>query len=114
MNMTKTKVALIASAMTILSTQAFATTTQTTRVIPTTAVSSQAVAYELALEQLQTLKADSAIELNNDLGRIALDSPRSLSLNEGSYVTVAEKMNANGELFYTGLVNVSVTFDMAD
>ncbi|WP_413700362.1 hypothetical protein ACLKMH_00065 [Psychromonas sp. KJ10-10] len=40
MNMTKTKVALIASTMAILSTQAFATTTQTTRVIPTAEVSS--------------------------------------------------------------------------
>ncbi|WP_413702220.1 DUF3316 domain-containing protein [Psychromonas sp. KJ10-10] len=104
----------MASTMAILSTQAFATTTQTTRVIPTEDVSSQAVAYELALDKLQTLKADSAIELNNDLGHISLDYPRSLSLNDGSYVTVAEKMNANGEISYTGLVNVSVTFEMAD
>lgn len=114
MKMTKTKAALIASTMAILSSQVFATTTQTTRVIPTEEVSSEAVAYELALEKLQTLKADSAVELNNDLGQIAYHSPRSLSLNDGSYVTVAEKMDANGELSYTGLVNVSVTFDIGD
>ncbi|WP_413702253.1 DUF3316 domain-containing protein [Psychromonas sp. KJ10-10] len=104
----------MASTMAVLSTQAFATTTHTTRVIPTAEVSSEVCAYELALEKLQTLKADSAVELNKDLGQIAYESPRSLSLNDGSYVTVAEKMNANGELSYTGLVNISVTFDIAE
>ena len=113
--MKMTKTALIASAMVILSSQVFAsTTTQTTRVVPTADMSSKAAAYELALDKLQTLQADSPIELNNDLGHVALDFPHSVALNDGAYITVAEKMNASGETFYTGLVNVNVTFDVQD
>jgi hypothetical protein len=112
--MKMTKTALIASAMLILSSQVFAGDThQATRVVQTADMSSKAAAYELALDKLQTLQADSSIELNNDLGHVTPD-PRSLSLNDRAYITVAEKMNASGEIHYTGLVNVNVTYDSLD
>ena len=117
MKMTKIKTALIASTMAILSTQAFAsntTTHQATRVVPTADMTSKAAAYDLAFDKLETLKTASPTELNNDLGRIAFNYPNSVELNDGAYITVAEKMNENGNTVYTGLVNVGVTYDMAD
>ena len=117
MKMTTIKTALIASTMAILSTQTFAsntTTHQATRVVPTADMTSKAAAYDLAFDKLAILKTASPTELNNDLGRVAVNYPNSVELNDGAYITVAEKMNANGNTVYTGLVNVSVTFDMAD
>jgi len=117
MKMTKIKTALIASTMAILSTQAFAsntTTHQATRVVPTADMTNKAAAYDLAFDQLEALKTASQTELNNGLGRIAFNYPNSVELNDGAYITVAEKMNANGNTVYTGLVNVGVTYDMAD
>ena len=77
-------------------------------------MTSKAAAYDLAFDKLETLKTASPTELNNDLGRIAFNYPNSVELNDGAYITVAEKMNANGNTVYTGLVNVGVTYDMAD
>jgi len=112
MNLTKT--ALIASTMLALSTQVFATETiHSTRVITTADVATKAAAYELAVDKLDTLQTDSSAQLNSDLGHIAPDS-RSLVLNEDGYITVMEKMNEKGELLYTGLVNVNISYDMAD
>ncbi|WP_298940575.1 DUF3316 domain-containing protein [uncultured Psychromonas sp.] len=117
MKMTTIKTALIASTMAILSTQAFAyntTSHQATRTITTADMTSKAAAYDLAFDKLATLKTASPTELNNDLGRVAFNYPNSVELNDGAYITVAEKINANGNTVYTGLVNVGVTFDMVD
>jgi hypothetical protein len=109
-----TKIAVIGSAMLALSTQVFASTDMhSTKVVKTADVASKSVAYQLAFDQLQTLEADSPSQLNNALGHIAPDS-RSLVLGDGSYITVAETMNTNGDISYTGLVNVNVTYEMND
>ena len=105
--MKMTKKALIATAALILSSQVFASDThQTSRVIQTADMDTKVAAYELALDKLETIKNDSSVELNNELRLVA----SSASLNEGSYITVTEKMDANGDMLYTGLVNVSVTY----
>ena len=117
MKFTTMKTTLLASAIAILSTQAFASATvtnQATRVLPTSDVTSKAAAYELAFDKLATLKAATPTELNNDLGHVAINYPHSVALNDGAYITVAEKTSTTGETLYTGLVNVSVTFDIAD
>ena len=116
MNFTKT--AVIASAMLALSTQVFASSTSIvtrheTKVVKTENVATKAAAYDLAFDQLETLQADSASKLNKDRGHIAPDS-RSLALEDGSYITVAERMNANGGTSYTGLVNVKFSYEMQD
>ncbi|WP_413700854.1 DUF3316 domain-containing protein [Psychromonas sp. KJ10-10] len=55
------KNALMASAMVLLSSQVFAfDTAETTEVIKTAQVSSKAVAYEVALDKLETLQNSSA------------------------------------------------------
>jgi len=105
------KKALIATTLVFLSAQAFASDTYSeTRVIKTADANSKATAYELALDKLNTLQNDSAVELNKDLGQIS-SYANSVSLNDSGYVTITEKMDANGNLQYTGLVNVSVSFD---
>lgn len=105
------KNALIATTIALLSANAFASDTfSESRVVKTADVTNKAAAYELALDKLNTLQNDSAVELNNDLGHVS-NYANSVSLNDGAYITVAEKMDANGNLQYTGLVNVSVTFD---
>ena len=117
MKMTTIKTALIASTMAILSTQAFAyntTSHQATRTITTADMTSKAAAYDLAFDKLATLKTASPTELNNDLGRVAIDYPNSVTLNDGAYITVEERISPDGKTVYTGLVNTSVTFDMAD
>ncbi|WP_435236686.1 DUF3316 domain-containing protein [Psychromonas sp. PT13] len=114
MNFTKT--AVIASAMLALSTQVFANNMDTmhaTKVLQTKDVATKVAAYDLAFDQLETLQADSPSQLNRALGHMAPDS-RSLSLEDGSYITVAEKMNANGNTSYTGLVNVNYSYQVND
>jgi len=112
-----TKIAIIGSAMLALSTQVFASSNSSiiysTRVVHTADVATKADAYKLAFDQLETLQADSSSQLNNALGHVAPDS-RSLVLDDGSYITVAERMNTNGEITYTGLVNVNVTYEIND
>jgi hypothetical protein len=104
------KNALIASVVLVLSSQVFAADThQASRVIQTADMSSKTAAYELALDKLNTMQNDSAIELNKELGYVSTIA-NSVSLNAGAYITVAEKMGSNGEIMYTGLVNVSASF----
>jgi len=108
--MKKIKNALIATTMILLSAQAFASDSfQEWRVVQTTDTTSKAAAYELALDKLDELKQDSSVELNNDLGHVTTYS-NSVSLNEDAYVTVVEKMDNNGDMKYSGNVNVSVSY----
>ncbi|MGB5445752.1 MAG: DUF3316 domain-containing protein [Psychromonas sp.] len=108
MNMIKK--AFLASTMILLSAQVFASDTRmTSRVLPTADATSQAAAYELALTKLETLKADTPVQLNKDLGHLT-SFANTVTLNDGSYTTVQEKMDANGNIMYTGLVHVSATF----
>jgi hypothetical protein len=104
------KNALIATTLAFLSAHAFASDSfQEWRVVQTSAASTKAAAYELALDKLEQLKQDSSVELNNDLGHVTTYS-NSVSLNDDAYVTVIEKMDKNGELNYAGQVNVSVSY----
>lgn len=101
---------LIATTMVLLSAQAFASDSfQEWRMVQTTDANSKAAAYELALDKLELLKQDSSVELNNDLGHVTQYS-NSVSINDDAYVTVIEKMDNNGEMKYTGQVNVSVSY----
>ena len=101
---------LIASAILVLSSQVFADTDvhQKNRVLQTADTITQSAAYETALEKLQALETESSTELNHELSLSA--ASRNVSLNEGAYITVLEKMGDNGEMLYNGLVHVSVSF----
>ncbi|MGX9418970.1 DUF3316 domain-containing protein [Vibrio sp. RC27] len=102
---------LIATTMVLLSSQVFASDSfQEVRVVKTSDMSSKEAAYELALDKLEVLKNDTAVELNKDLGNITAYS-NSVKLNDGSYITISEKMDENGNILYTGQVNANVTYD---
>lgn len=107
-----TKKALIVSAMLALSSQVFADTDahHETRVFKTADAATKTIAYNMAFEKLQTLEADTSTELNHDLGNLSAAS-RNVTLNDGAYITVAEKMNENGDILYNGLVHVAVDFN---
>ncbi|MGX9418969.1 DUF3316 domain-containing protein [Vibrio sp. RC27] len=105
------KNALIVTTLALLSSQAFASDSfQEIRVVQTADTSTKAAAYELALDKLETLQGDTAVELNRDLGHVSAYA-NSVSLNSGSYITVAEKMDENGTMQYTGVVNANVTYE---
>ena len=105
-----TKKALIASAILALSSQVFADSDphQANRILQTADTATQSAAYEMALEKLQALETESSTELNHELGLSA--ASRNVSLNEGAYITISEKMDDAGEMLYNGLVHVSVSF----
>lgn len=102
------KSALIASVVLALSSQAFAN--QASRVIPTADMSTKTAAYELALDKLTSLENDSAVTLSHELLAGLSPVANSVSLNDGAYITVVEKMDSTGQIVYTGLVNVSASY----
>ena len=106
----KALIASAASAMVMLSTQALATDTyHASKKVQTADTSTKAAAYELGLQKLHVLQADSAIQLDKDLGGISTVI-NSVSLDDGAYVTVLEKMDTNGQVIYNGIVNTTVTY----
>jgi len=108
MNMIKK--AFLASTMVLLSAQVFASDTRmASRVLPTADATSEAAAYELALIKMETLQADTPVQLNNDLGHLTAYA-NTVTLNDGTYATVQEKIDANGNSLYTGLVHVTATY----
>jgi len=113
-----TKKSLIASAMLLLSTQVFALnsyhhhaneTYQSTELVKTVDANSKAAAYDLGIEKLSALKAATPSQLEKDLGGVSMQTS-GVYIEDGAYVTVAEKMNEKGELVYTGLVHFSITY----
>lgn len=115
MNISKN--ALIASTLLILSTQVFASIPvygdygvhHENRVLKTADANTKEVAYQLGIAKIHSLETDSASELNQDLGGLTT-AVKSIQLHKGAYVEVAEKRNAEGEMIYNGLINVTVTY----
>ena len=77
----------------------------------TSVAPTKAAAYQLGANKLAELKSDSSQQLEmalaTPLGSIESDT---LHLNEGGFVTIQERMNADGEIGYVGLVNVDFSF----
>ena len=123
--MKKIKNVVLVSSMLILSTSVFAARApidgdyheyQDSRTIKTAVVDSKAVAYSLGVEQLKLLQSESGRALSEDLSTSALSFKEinSIELNDGGYVTVQESMNAQGDIAYTGLVNVTYNYYRKD
>ncbi|MGB5444791.1 MAG: DUF3316 domain-containing protein [Psychromonas sp.] len=118
------KNALLATAMVILSANAFAGSTvygdysvhQSNKTIKTTQTESKQAAYELGLEKLNMLKAESGAELSSDLA-LSLGSfkeKNSVTLDDGAYITLQEMLNEQGQVVYQGLVNVTYSYSQAN
>ena len=103
---TITTILLGASAI-MLSASAFANVGSQT--FKTEAVDSKDAAYSLGLGQLQKLKSETGYQLSKHLSTPAdtYKEKNSIKLNDGAYVTVQESMNEQGNIVYTGLVNVT-------
>jgi len=109
--MKSTKNILIASAMVMLSTQAIADETYSSKQTVVTAdATSKVAAYEQALTKLDSLKVASANELQKDFWWVAMPV-NNMALEQGAYVTVLEKMDETGQLVYNGVVNLSVSYE---
>jgi len=106
-----TKNILIASAMAILSTQVVADETYySDQTVITADASSKATAYEQGIAKLNTLEAASSNQLEKAFWWVAMPT-NNMTLQEGAFITVTEKMNADGQLVYNGIVNLSVSYE---
>ncbi|WP_375753454.1 DUF3316 domain-containing protein [Vibrio sp. HN007] len=86
-----------------------------TRTIQTAVVDSKPQAYQLGLTKLSELTKSSPSELRIKLNATRAETgPGRIHLNEDGYVTVQEFMNAEGQLLYKGLVNVSYHYSERD
>ena len=107
----KTIPTMIAASLLVVSVSATADSandTLVTEVVPT-----HEAAYQLGVNKLSVLKNSSSFQLsyllNTPLGDI---EDGSLRLKDGAFITVEERMNADGKLGYVGQVNVSVNYEM--
>lgn len=115
---------LMASAMVVLSAGAFASTSidgnygvhHDSKVLKTQAVASKDAAYSLAFEKLNQLKSESGSELSNELAAPvgSFKEKNSVALDDGAYITIQESMNEQGNIVYSGLVNVSYSYSQAN
>ena len=118
------KNAVLASSMLILSASAFASSSiagdyslhHNNKTIKTATVDSKAAAYNLGFEKLNQLKSESASELSRDLAApvSSFKEVNSVALDDGAYITIQESMNAQGNVVYNGLVNVSYSYSQAN
>ncbi|MFT6927560.1 MAG: hypothetical protein ACJAZP_003197 [Psychromonas sp.] len=115
---------LLASAMVILSANVFAGTAvygdygvhHDSKVIKTQTVDTKEGAYSLGLEKSNQLKSESGSELSNELALFLSSSKEknSITLNDNAFITVQESLNAQGEMAYSGLVNVTYSYSQAN
>ncbi|PWQ93137.1 DUF3316 domain-containing protein [Leucothrix arctica] len=81
-------------------------------ILTTETASSRAEAYQLGTSKLSQLQSASPRQLFNELDIFSIDAVvSSAHLEDGSFVTVQERMGANGKLGYVGLVNVDVSYN---
>lgn len=87
----------------------FEQTRSETQVTSTTAT--KAEAYQLGVNKLTKLRNVTSqqleMALTTPLGNIESNS---LRLNDGGYITIQERMDANGKIGYVGLVNIDFSY----
>ena len=115
---------LLASTMLIFSATAFAgpvvygdySVHRTNKTIKTATADSKEAAYQLGLEKLNLLKAKSGAELSNEfaLQLGSFKEKNSVTLNDNANITLQEMMNEQGQLVYTGLVNITYSYSQAN
>ncbi|MGB5444792.1 MAG: DUF3316 domain-containing protein [Psychromonas sp.] len=115
---------LLASAMVIFSATAFAgpvvygdySVHSTNKTIKTAPAESKEAAYKLGLEKLNQLKAESGDELNNEfaLQLGSFKEKNSVTLKDNANITLQEVMNEQGQIVYTGLVNITYSYSQAN
>ncbi|PWQ96710.1 DUF3316 domain-containing protein [Leucothrix arctica] len=111
----KTLTSLVAASVLLIgasAAQAYDFEQHTKDTLTTETASSRAAAYQLGTNKLSQLQSASPSQLFNELDIFAIDADvDSAKLQNGSYVTVQERMGANGQLGFVGLVNVDVSYN---
>ena len=88
----------------------FGTTIKDT--LTTETATTRAAAYQAGSDKLSELKSSSPRELSNELGLFSPDIiERSVKLESDGYVTIQERLGADGQLGYVGVVNVDVNYE---
>lgn len=86
-----------------------------TNTITTETTSSRAQAYQLGVSKLSALKAASPRQLTNEIRVYTPDIvEETVRLEDDAYITVQERMDANGKLGYVGLVNIELRYTEID
>ena len=82
-----------------------------TKTLTTSTVPTKAAALQLGADKLNQLKNSSTVQLENTLdvpfGEIESNT---LHLKDEGYVSIEERMDANGQLGYAAVVEVNVGF----
>jgi uncharacterized protein with beta-barrel porin domain len=115
---------ILASTMVILSANVFAGAAvygdygvrHDSKVIKTQTAETESAAYSYALEKSKQLKSESGSELSNEFALLLGSSKEknSVTLGDNTYITIQESMNAQGNMVYNGLVNVTYRYSQAN
>ncbi|MFH4747585.1 DUF3316 domain-containing protein [Vibrio harveyi] len=118
------KTALLVAAMAITSASAFANPIFTSgnyvsreemKTLSVEPTATSDAAYQQAFAELNGLKSMSARELNKELNISNFNiASKSTHLKDSGFITVQERMNADGQLEYVGTVNVKVHYAERD
>ena len=112
-----TKKLLIASTistMAMISTQALADNiVYSNQTVLTVEANSKEDAFKQGMTTLNELKASKSNDLKKTFWGLDVNANK-VALADDSYVTVAEKMNADGQLVYNGIVHVSLSYQEND
>jgi len=113
-NMKFTKKCLIASAMVILSAQAFADDfSYSDQTVFTAETATKDAAYKLGMSTLNTLQADTSNQLEKKFWWVSMPI-NNMTLEGNPYITVLEKMDDAGKVTYKGIVHVSLRYETDD
>ena len=89
--------------------------TVTKETIVTGVTDSRAAAYQAGADKLSSLKSASPYALADEVGLFGSDiEADTVHLDEGSYVTVQERLGADGKIGYVGVVNAGVSYESHD
>lgn len=104
---------LLATSMLMVSVSSFAFQSYLeNKTVHTPEVSTKAAAYDAALTKLSVLQSGSMREMAKGIGGLPV-SLKSVMIKDGAYVTVTEKKKASGQVFYSGVIHVSVVYQQA-
>ena len=80
-------------------------------VLQTQSTPNRGEAYQMGVDKLTQLQSASPRQLFNELDIFSLDADESSTrIKDGAYVTVQERVQANGKPVFVGLVNIDVTY----
>ncbi|RVU80670.1 DUF3316 domain-containing protein, partial [Leucothrix sargassi] len=82
------------------------------KTITTGFADSRDAAYQSGIDKLSALKSVSPYQLSEEVGLFESDIQEdTVKVSEQSFVSVQERMNADGKLGYVGVVNIGINYE---